>query len=162
MHITCRVSALSLLVCLAAGCGGSSSDSGSSGPTGVTYSAALNGTQEVPVVVTAATGTAQFTHHADMDTIDVTITISNIAIANITGFHIHVGGAGINGPVVVDLGNQGLVFSDIGNGMAQVQGMGVPFPDAHEGSLSMGECYLNVHTSAQAAGEIRGQILPTP
>ena len=152
--------AVLLATCLLglAACGGSASSS-TPPVSGVAYQATLDGTQEVPAVTTTAQGTAQIVHDPDNDTIDITITATGIPLGDITGFHIHVGAPGVNGGVIVNLSGLGLTFSDIGGGTLQTSGQGLAFPDGNESDLIAGNCYVNVHTTTNPPGEIRGQIV---
>lgn len=161
MAKTIRTLAPILLLALAACGGSSSSGSDSSSPTTIAYGANLDGAQEVPPVATAATGTATIQHDPAADTMDITITISGLSVADVTAFHIHEAPTGANGGVIVDLG-AAMTFMDIGGGQIQAMATGVAFPDASEGVLAAGNCYINVHTMANPPGEVRGQIAATP
>ena len=66
---------------------------------------------------------------------------------------------GGNGGVIVNLSGLGLTFSDIGGGTLQTSGQGLAFPDGNESDLIAGNCYVNVHTTTNPPGEIRGQIV---
>lgn len=72
----------------------------------------------------------------------------------ITGAHLHMAGTGVNGPVVFNLSS--LISGTRMDGMIEV-------PDSLQGTLKQhildGNIYLNVHTSANPGGEIRGQAL---
>ena len=139
---------------------GSSSDSPPNINTDL-FAANLIGSSEVPPVVTAATGTAQVEHDPLTSTIDVTIMITGIQIGNITGFHIHDGAAGVNGPVIVNLGMAGMVFQDIGGGTIQAVGTDIAFPPGSLTDLQTLGLYVNIHTTTNPGGEIRGQLIPT-
>lgn len=131
-------------------------------PRQETFTAALTGAAEVPAVNTTATGTTTFTLSGG--TVNYSINTQNITA--VTAAHIHLGPAGENGPVVVTL------FSAGGNPTGPVNGMltqgsftsadisanaGVSF-DALLELMRTGGTYVNVHTTANPPGEIRGQI----
>lgn len=81
----------------------------------------------------------------------------SVAVSGLTGqaqmAHIHTGVAGTNGPVLIALeGNtDGSLWSVPVDGALDSDGLA---------ALANGELYLNVHTEANAGGEVRGQIIP--
>jgi len=104
----------------------------------------LGGVQEVPRVATAATGTASVILNPATATIHYRMTTTLTP----TGAHIHRGIAGVAGPVVYPLAPLG----------ANIDGTQAVTPtDVAE--LRGGRFYVNVHTAANAGGEIRGQLL---
>jgi hypothetical protein len=107
----------------------------------------LNGQEEVPAVATSATGTGTITI-ADDKSVSGSITTTGIeAIAA----HIHRGARGENGPPVVTL-----VKSD----NAWTVPAGTKLTDEQYANFKAGELYVNVHSAAHKAGEIRGQLAP--
>lgn len=113
---------------------------------GTTFKAMLTGSQENPAIVSTATGTATLVLSADRT--QVTYTITHTATGG-TAAHVHKGAGGENGPVVHPL----TPFS------ASMTGT-LPVTAAEATDLEQGLWYVNVHTPANADGEIRGQILP--
>ena len=131
---------LSAFALVLAGCAGM----GSTGSIQVT----LSGSQEVPPVTTAASGSGTITVAADK-------TVSgNVTTSGLVGVaaHIHDGAAGTNGPVIVPLTKS----SD----NAWSVPAGAKFTDAQYESYKAGNLYVNVHTAAHKGGEIRGQLKP--
>ena len=110
-----------------------------------------------PSVTTAATGQATFTLFDD-NTVSYSIAVSDIQ--NVTAAHVHEGGPGATGPVVV--GFFGGLFNGSGLlaegtfGASDVTGMAFQELITRMGT---GTVYLNVHTQANPGGEIRGQIM---
>lgn len=111
--------------------------------------AQLSGANEVPANESTATGVARFvanpsTYDPVSQTLRVDYTLIVEGLENITGAHVHRGAAGVNGPVAYPLqvgaGSFNMAAADL-----------VP--------LLTGQFYVNVHTQAIPAGEIRGQIL---
>jgi hypothetical protein len=90
-----------------------------------------------------------------------TLTYSGLTGAP-TGAHIHVGAASAAGGVVVPLG--GLTAAASGSATGSFTGTDVKAPltglDDLLVQMRAGNTYANIHTSANAGGEIRGQIMP--
>jgi len=128
------------------------------------YQATLTGGGETPPRATGADGAVGF----DVDGTTVHYSIEIHAITGVTGAHIHAGGAGTNGPIVVALyPGPGVNFSTTptaGVDGVLIQGSftagdvtGVSF-DTLLSRMGDGTAYANVHTTAFPGGEIRGQI----
>lgn len=125
-----------------------------SGAATKTYKATLNGTQEVPSVTTTATGTATLTFDDVSKKLYGTVTFTGLT--NITGQHIHKGGAcGANGSGILKAlpGPNGNTITIPQNG-----GNSITLSTADEAELVAGTLYVNIHTQAHANGEIRGQL----
>ena len=119
---------------------------------------------------TGATGVATFT------VVDDTTMTFNITANNITGVrvgHIHMGASDVNGSVIVDLINNatptGAVNGPLASGTFKQSNIKAIFEgkpaismDSLRTLMQSGLVYANVHTTAFGAGEIRGQIVPTP
>ena len=135
-----------------------------------TFGAVLAGTNEVPAVTTSATGTASFTAVGDT-AISYTIQVNNLT--GITMAHIHAAGAGVNGGVVAWLlppngtapqTASGTVNGSLATGRitaAWIRGLsGQPAItlDSLKSLMRSGNAYVNVHTSTNGGGEVRGQI----
>ncbi len=155
-----KLGLLTAFIAAAAGCGGG----GTTGGLDVeqNYTVALNSAQEVPAPkATQATGTAQIIVYASR----IDFQVSAINITGITMAHIHSGAVGVAGPVVVTLflpgsptGAVSGVFA-VGSLDASNLPSGVTL-DLLKTLLRSGNSYVNVHTTANPKGEIRGQLLP--
>lgn len=139
----------------------------------------LEGGQENPAVTSAAEGLARLTVPAGSPTsFDYLFNVDPLPATAITQAHIHVGGTGTNGPIIfflcTNLGNApaGVVVPPCTpvNGSLSVSGTldnaalqarpeaGITtFADAIA-AIRGGNAYVNVHTTANPGGEIRGQI----
>lgn len=107
----------------------------------------LSGANEVPVVVSSATGSGMIRVASDH-------TVSgSISTTGIDGkaAHIHMAPKGSNGPVVVPL-------TKVADG-SWIVPEGAKLTDAQYASYVAGNMYVNVHSAANPAGEIRGQLL---
>lgn len=107
----------------------------------------MDGSQEVPPVGTAATGDASFVIDTQANTLTFFIDYQNLSSAE-TAAHIHGPAApGSNGPVLFTL-------------QLGPQKIGVwNYPQSSEADILAGLTYVNVHTSMNPGGEIRGQIV---
>jgi len=112
------------------------------------FDSALDGGQEVPGVMTAASGVAKINVSNTLDEISYNIVVDGLSGA-ITGAHFHAGTVGNNGGVVMNL-SEGI----IGNHIMGSQPMSLELLN----SLLSGGIYLNIHTDANPSGEIRGQV----
>jgi Cu/Zn superoxide dismutase len=128
--------------------------------TTTTYVAQMSGANEVPAVAGAATGTATFTLNGR--TLSYTVTVNGLS-GNAAASHIHFGAAGTNGniayPFTAAAVQSGQVASGsidltqpVSNGTTSISG------DSLLSLFNAGLVYTNVHTAANAGGEIRGQI----
>ena len=132
------------------------------------YDAPLSGQNEVPPVETSAIGEAEFTELAN-DTIKYRVQINSTGMFNATAAHIHMGKEGENGEPVIDLLGtptskdkvtaSGMIFrgnlTDAGL-KGPMQGQTLTDLVA---AMDSGDTYVNVHTTANPNGEIRGQIV---
>lgn len=132
------------------------------------YKAPLSGQNEVPAVETSATGDAEFTLPAN-DTIKYRVNVTGIS--NATAAHIHMGKAGENGDVIVDLLNTptskdkdtayGMIFRGNFSDSSLKGAMQGKTLDDLAAAIESGDTYVNVHTSEHKDGEIRGQLSNT-
>jgi hypothetical protein len=133
------------------------------------FVAPLSGHEEVPMVDTQARGAAIFQLSPDGTELSYRLIASNIE--NILQAHIHArGAAGVNAPVVVFLYPEGppaqlipgrhngtlatgtITSSDLIGPLA-----GGTLADLLD-AIADGEAYVNVHTTQNPGGEIRGQL----
>lgn len=157
------------LTLAAAACG--SSDK-TSGPNVQTFVANMSSNQETSLKTpSTATGTATFTVSGNQ----ITLTSLNVSnMDSVTASHIHLGAAGVSGGIIVPLlsvnppsghiASQALV-TNLPITQAMIVGIN-PNPAISLDSLLAlfrnGNAYVNVHTKANPAGEIRGQVLLQP
>lgn len=123
--------------------------------TSIRLATALNAAQEVPAPTGDVSG-ARGTFSATVAKSATNATISwRLSFGGLTGAavaaHIHQGARGSAGPVVVAL---------CGPCATPLSGTAL-LPDAALTAIEAGNAYVNVHTAANAAGEIRGQLAVT-
>lgn len=108
----------------------------------------LSGNQEIPPVVTAASGTGTITVNTDRSLVgNVTITGMTVTVA-----HIHEGAAGTTGPIIIPLVRTADNVWSVPPGAR--------LTDAQYESYKAGNLYFNVHSEAHRSGEIRSQLKP--
>lgn len=124
----------------------------------------LEGSQEVPPSGSPATGEATITFDTVTRAFSLDYQFSGL-LGEVTVAHFHAASAGVNGPVIYWLTVAGpdslsppLPF---GVTTADSSGSGV-FPEANFDDLLAGNIYINIHTTYAGAGEIRGQVIPSP
>ncbi|MEO6166535.1 MAG: CHRD domain-containing protein, partial [Chitinophagales bacterium] len=120
------------------------------------YTFEINGSQEVPMVSTAASGFGITTIDRDQSNAHFMIVFSGLS-ATATGAHFHKGVAGVNGDVIFDItpyltlsDNQDAAFGYWKSSDA------TPFTVANSVQFRNDSVYFNVHTDANPNGEIRG------
>ena len=121
---------------------------------------------EVPPIAGAGTSSATCTLNPSAATFACTATVYNLV--DLTAGHVHVGGPGVAGPVVMNIPNLPLRISDdftltwtwtnADLILRPAQGVN-KLADVFE-ACSSGNCYLNFHTTANPGGEIRMQLCP--
>jgi hypothetical protein len=133
-----------------------------------TLTANLNGGEETPILNTGAVATAEVSLDVANQEIAVTLRVFNVPTPTTAG-HIHIGPAGIAGPVVINfpealVGRTGDFAMTFRAGPAQFvarPAIGInTMQDAFEAILN-GNSYVNIHTQQFPGGEIRGQLRQT-
>jgi CHRD domain len=175
-EVTMRIAfavVLGLAVAIAIACGSSST------PAGNRFGATLDGPTETPPTTSTGTATASFIDDGQ-GTMTYTLTVQGLS-SNWTVAHIHLGDAGIPGGVIVDLATgangspaaptnatSGTVTGTItkpNTTPAIIKNPGPPLGDG--GTMTYndllnymrnGNTYVNVHTTKNQSGELRGQI----
>jgi hypothetical protein len=109
----------------------------------------LTGAEETPPVKTTATAVATITVNADKS-VSGSVTARGLVGATIA--HIHLGAVGQKGGPIVTLDKSG--------DNTWVVPAGAKFTDEQYAAYQAGNLYINVHSDANKAGEIRGQIKP--
>jgi CHRD domain len=112
------------------------------------YRVQLDGTQEPTPVATPAKGEGLLVLDAKTGEIAGEIELTDITA---TAAHIHAGAAGVNGDKLIELQDHG------GHGHFAVPA-NTRLSAAQMDTLRAGGLYVNVHSAANPAGEIRGQI----
>jgi len=134
----------------------------------VTFHIDLTGSQQVGPVTTDAFGMATVRLIDNGTAISFRVIVCDII--NVTASHIHVGAAGTNGPVIIPF-IHGVLFSSphgcktLAEGTRTAADLNTKASplitswDDFVKALLAGNTYVNVHTTANTNGEIRGQLV---
>lgn len=120
------------------------------------FEADLSGANEAPPagpVNTPARGHAVLVLSADASTLHYRVSVRDIM--SITMGHLHLAPPGVNGPVI-----HGLYDGSVPFGPGQPISGTLPFTPTSVLDMIAGDYYVNIHTQANPAGEIRGQVAP--
>lgn len=113
----------------------------------VTFSAVLNGRNEVPANVSINTGVGVGTFDKSTKLFSLSVAYSGFTA---TDMHIHRGPAGVAGGVIFPLGPNPWVSPVSFTRVLTAN---------QEDSLMRGLYYINIHSATYPAGEIRGQLI---
>jgi hypothetical protein len=113
----------------------------------VTFKAVINGASETPPNASTATGTATLTYNTDTKIFNIVVNFTGITA---TASHIHKGAIGVPGNVI--FGFTPPITSPINYTSAVLD-------STQNADLNANLYYVNIHSTAFPAGEIRGQLL---
>ena len=139
---------------------------GSAFAGGNNFSATLSGAQELPEVVTPATGKIKAKFDKGFTEVTVDLEIKNL-VGSLTGAHLHCARPAVDGPIVIGLMSPGPLLFDgkrIRGTLTNADFTGavcsVPVTNIVALAFAMqnGLIYVNVHSDATPSGEIRGQM----
>jgi hypothetical protein len=119
----------------------------------MSFNVPLSGAQQVPPVQTSGSGVAALTYDPGTRDLSWSITYSGLS-GPATMAHFHGPAAsGKNAAVVLWMSTKGSPAT------SPITGKATLTPDQAKDFLA-GQWYVNVHTAANPAGEIRGQVMP--
>lgn len=114
----------------------------------INFTATINGASEVPSNASTATGTATAVFNNDTKILTCSVTFTGVTATNA---HIHKGAAGVSGGVIFPF--TAPFTSPLNLTTA------TPLTQAQEDDLKANLYYVNIHSAAFPAGEIRGQLI---
>ncbi len=131
----------------------------------ITLTANLHGGNEVPGVSTGSVGTATVTWNTVTKAGTYRADVYNMPVGT-TASHIHAGASGVAGPVIVNftvpaggISNDFALTGAFGCSDVVVRApQGINSCEDFEQALLLGNTYVNVHSTANPGGEIRGQL----
>jgi hypothetical protein len=132
----------------------------------ITFNANLSGGNEVPAVVTGSAGTAVVTWNTATRTGTYRVEVYNMPVGT-TASHIHVGADNVGGPVVINFtvpaggisNDYALTGTFACSDVVARAAQGINSCDDFEQALLLNNTYVNVHSTANPGGEIRGQLI---
>jgi len=132
----------------------------------ITFNANLNGGNEPVVVVTGSVGTAVVTWNTATKAGTYRVDVYNMPVGT-TASHIHAGAIGAGGPVIINFTvPAGGISNDYGlSGTFGCSDVTVRAPQGinscedFEQALLLNNTYVNVHSTVNPGGEIRGQLI---
>lgn len=130
----------------------------SASATSITLFADLDGSQEVPGVATAGVGSAAMIYDTDTGVVQWAILFTGLT-TDLVAAHFHAAPAGVNGMIRIDIG-----ANSIGGIPAATSGMlvGSAMVDPADVAALLDEgFYINLHTTMNMQGEIRGVVQNT-
>jgi hypothetical protein len=136
----------------------------------IRFTATLAGANETPApgVLTGAFANATVTLDLSTQTVSWNIDVFNLP-TGANNAHFHVGGPGLGGPTVVNIPFPANISNDFNlSGSATAANLNVRADQGIRSwedfiqSLLGGQTYLNIHTTTNAGGEIRGQVIRVP
>jgi hypothetical protein len=118
-----------------------------------------------PGLLSGAVGTADVLVDVGARELSVTLRVFNLPTASTAG-HIHVGPVGIAGPIILDFpttipgrtGDFTLSFRLSATALRPNPGLGIVNMEDAIQSITGGNTYVNIHSTANPGGEIRGQL----
>ncbi len=123
----------------------------------ITFTTTLSGAKETTPNSSTGTGTATVTLDDITGKGTITLSFSGLSTA-VTGSHIHCCAAqGANGPVIVPFDAFLTLSADKLSG--SITNYAFTLTTAQIDAMKAGQTYVNVHTSTNPGGEIRGQLI---
>ena len=130
-----------------------------------TLTAALTGSEENPAINTGAFGSATITLDTGARTVTYRVDVFNLP-SGVTASHIHVGGVGTNGPIIVNFAPPVNASNDFGYSGTVPESQWLTRPDQGIRSgddviqaILGNNTYVNVHSTVNGGGEIRGRLV---
>jgi hypothetical protein len=132
-----------------------------------TLTATLTGAGETPApgINTGAFGSATVVVDLTARTVTYTVNVFNLP-SGVTASHIHAGAVGTAGPVVVSFAPQANASNDFSftgvvpdTAFALNPNLGIRSADDMFQAILGGNSYVNVHSTVNPGGEIRGQLI---
>ena len=129
------------------------------------FTATLSGGNEVPPVNTGSAGSATVSLNATTGVVTYRVEVYNMPVGTTFG-HFHAGAAGTAGPTVVNFTIETGISNDYAiTGTASATDLtlrvaqGIGSWEDFQQALLLGNIYVNIHSTNNPGGEIRGQLV---
>jgi hypothetical protein len=130
--------------------------------------AILSPGSETPALLSGAVGTADVLVDVGARELSMTVRVFNLPTVSTAG-HIHVGPEGVAGPIILDFPNVPgrindfvLTFRLSATALRPNPALGINNMEDAIQSIVGGNAYVNIHSTANPGGEIRGQLQLRP
>lgn len=130
----------------------------------IRMTATLSPGEETPALLSGAVGAAEVLVDVANRELSVTVRVFNLPTASTAG-HIHVGPRGVAGPIVLDFPNVPgrandfvLTFRLSAAALRPNPALGINNMEDAIQSIVGGNAYVNIHSTTNPGGEIRGQL----
>ena len=134
----------------------------------VKMAAVLSPGEETPALLSGAVGTAEVGVDTTNRELSVTLRVFNLPTASTAG-HIHVGPRGVAGPIILDfpnipgrIGDFTLSFRLSQTALRPSAANGINTMEDAIQAITGGNAYVNIHSTTNPGGEIRGQLAVVP
>ena len=134
----------------------------------VRMGAVLSPGQETPALLSGAVGTADVLVDVGARELTVTVRVFNLPTPSTAG-HIHVGPEGVAGPIILDFPNVPgrvndfvLSFRLSATALRPNPALGINNMEDAIQAIVGGNAYVNIHSTTNPGGEIRGQLSVRP
>jgi hypothetical protein len=134
----------------------------------VRMGAVLSPGQETPALLSGAVGTADVLVDIGARELSMTVRVFNLPTPSTAG-HIHVGPEGVAGPIILDFPNVPgrlndfvLTFRLSATALRPNPALGINNMEDAIQAIVGGNAYVNIHSTANPGGEIRGQLSIRP
>ena len=131
----------------------------------INFTAALHGGNEIPAVSTGSAGTATATLNATTGVLTYRVEVYNMPVGTTAG-HLHAAAPGAAGPTVINFTIATGISNDFAiTGTASATDLtlraaqGIGSWDDFQQALLLGNIYVNIHSTNNPGGEIRGQLV---
>jgi hypothetical protein len=130
----------------------------------IQMTATLSAGDETPALLSGAVGTAEVGVDVAAQELSIVLRVFNLPTASTAG-HIHVGPKGVAGPIVIDFPNipgrtgDFVISFRVNQAAMRVQAaQGINTMEDVIQAITGGNAYVNIHSTTNPGGEIRGQL----
>jgi len=130
----------------------------------IQMTAVLSSGEETPALLSGASGIAEVGVDQTARELTIVLRVTNLPTTSTAG-HIHVGPKGVAGPIVIDfpnipgrIGDFTVAFRVNQAAMRPQPALGINTMEDVIQAIAGGNAYVNIHSTTNPGGEIRGQL----